>query len=159
MSLLENAFDIFMSTDCVTVGMAVRISMCNQALKELIMNHFLFWKALSHQLEYKRARDGAYILNALATSNRCRECGQKAGLRTLTTSCKKMVTICMKCSQDEHGYNELVSRAQILSFSDWSNKRKFLLQNRYRARWTRNKKYLYWGFLWRQPNFGQSRLH
>ena len=126
-----------------TPAMAMRLSLCNKNIYEMITSHNFIWKIFSKQnLMLKRYNGGYEVIKKLKNNKRCRECGSTNAYRTVCSN-RNCIYLCCKCTSDHNGYNRLLSRKEINEIPGWKLKVR-LLNTLVIAKKSTCGKYLYW---------------
>ena len=145
--MLHDILEILIQNNNLKIGSIIRMSRTNTMIREIIYTHQFLWRYKSVELGYKLFHDD--IIDRIKHSCRCRECGHKNGLKTMSSN-GIAVYICKECTLETMSYNELVCRAQIFKNEGnlWSKKRRIILQGLDLARISRNNKQYYWAYQW-----------
>lgn len=136
---MESVLPILMEHNVLSVGEVLRLRRCNRAIHTCIYDHPFYWKSIaSNTLAWKKSKPNEKIMDAL--KGRCRECAAKTRTMLVTSKWNK-VRVCMQCTTS--GYNQLLSRMQILPKKTWTKfLNKTLVPAKYRGGMF--KKYYYW---------------
>ena len=150
--MFADVLEILLQNDDINLGSICRVSRVNKDIHSFIKSHHLLWKFKSYDLGYKKKYDFYDILHKIKEGKRCRECGAKNGLETISHKFNH-VYICSSCMQQKYSYSELVCRSEIFKNEKnvWSKKRRLILSGMHVARRGQNNKYYYWAYKWRQP--------
>jgi len=150
--MFYDVFEILLQNNNISLGDVIRLTRVDRTLYTFINSHQLLGIFKSHELGFKRKYPIHNIIQKIKQTNRCRECGYRYGLKTLSTK-SKCVHICSTCAQEKNSYSELICRYDIFRNEKcvWSKKRRIILAGLHLARVGRNNKYFYWGFEWKKP--------
>ncbi len=141
--LFDGVFEILIQRG-INPGFATRISMCNKVCKKRLEMHQYYWKHVAKEkFGWKKEKDNYTILNMFVNNRKCRECGNKK-CYPVKTSLDNYVWLCLGCTEEEGGYNQLCTRLMIFGEKQvWSNKRR-IVNYLTLAKKGINRKHMYW---------------
>lgn len=124
--LFDGVFEILLQRG-INPGFSLRISSCSKNLNNILRNHDYYWKYVSHELlKWKKEKENDKVISSIKIGKRCRECASSLCYKVLTTQ-NSFVWLCVNCTKEDNGFNELYSRSQIFGGKDvWSNKRRIV---------------------------------
>jgi len=148
---------VLMEKELLSAGCLIRMMRCSKHIKSLVENDNVTWKCIHFKIGYKQFKSIEHTIKSIRNF-RCRECGQQTSRKAKLRFSNAYVNICTNCCQEEHGYNELVSRFQIFNQScidngNWQRKKRLILKEMndlHLAQISSLNKYMYWGFEWRR---------
>lgn len=154
--LFISVIDVLIQADNISIGCLIRLTRVNKDIRTYIIQNKLSAQMFSSKLGYKKEKSFKDICYTLYMTNRCRECGQRSCQRAITTTLRPVI-LCTDCQNDNYGYNELVSRKQVLNgrfvYRMWQQKKRStqaIVRDLPYARTSTFSKILYWGHAWRK---------
>tara|TARA_B100000214_G_scaffold372887_1_gene352039 strand:+ start:6625 stop:7113 length:489 start_codon:yes stop_codon:yes gene_type:complete len=141
--LFDDVFDLSLQIG-ILPGFASRVSMCTKSLNNILKRHSFYWNYVSTKLLlWKKPKFHEQVISAFQNTRKCRECGSSLCYKVKTTQ-NSSVWLCVGCTEEKNGYNELYTRIQVFNGKNvWSHKRK-ILSNFTLAKKGRNSRHLYW---------------
>ena len=112
---MDQAMNVLLSMSLFSVGDVIRLARCNYTFYTLTYNHEIFWKnaAVEHLGWSKVPKANLKVVHSIRNTNKCKECGKNCKTHAVTKKWKYKI-ICSECT--EHGYNELISRKQLMEY-------------------------------------------
>lgn len=141
--LFDDVFEILLQRG-INPGFSVRVSSCCKSLANILKNHEYYWKYVSCELlKWKKEKENDKVISSIRNGKKCRECASSLCYKVLTTQ-NSFVWLCVNCTKEKNGFNELYSRRQIFGGKYvWSNKRR-IVNYLTIAKKSVAGKYLYW---------------